>query len=80
MLLLGELVWFVVGVSWVKKIGVVINIMGFDAITIDLNHKEIQPFLKAAMAARTLPFWAKREAAVFRSVFVASTTIRQALS
>jgi hypothetical protein len=41
MLLLGELVWFVVGVSWVKKIGVLIKIRGFDASTIDLNHKEI---------------------------------------
>ena len=79
MLLLGELVWFVVGVSWVKKIGVLIKIRGFDASTIDLNHKEIY-FLKTAIAARTLPCWAKREAAVFRSVFVASTTIRQALS
>ena len=41
MLLLGELVWFVVGVSLVKKIGVIIKLRGFDASTIDLNHKEI---------------------------------------
>jgi hypothetical protein len=41
MLLLGELVWFVGGVSWVKKIRVIIRIRGFDASTIDLNHKEI---------------------------------------
>jgi hypothetical protein len=38
MLLLGELVWFVVGVPWAKKIGVVVKIRGFDASTIDLNH------------------------------------------